>query len=714
MCADMTGGPVDNHRAVVVRGDRPGVDLLTDALDRVGVWDRLTAVTGRRSPKTLRVSLLVGMSAYDGTAAAVDPTLVEALLDELAARGYLRLTVVPSRFGPDPWLDPSTARAAAQVLGYSGRTATGTPYDIADIDDVDDVAAEEPDAEVSALVPAAWRDAAFRINMASNATHPEWGFALSITNVLGMLAAADRYYDYAVRRDAGEVAGAVLASYPTHCTVIDAVTSAHGVAAGSTLQTDTVIAATDGVLADVVGAALMGLDPVVSPVVARVLETPGLPAHYEIDGDLTPYAGFRNTHAAMRELLADAPRGVTRVLVPALTPVDRRRTTFTDPTLDALNRLLAGMAQSADRDPTSMAGLLGVCGWAIMVGNSVESWQTMFAKSRPRRRQTQLGLDLGSYTEADYDAVVDYIEPLEAIVDAVPADAWGMRRCALEGSVLFRCSRMLAAPYNDFIARVDISESIRLMNDYLGGATVPVARDEEGRVLRQAERNVYLPQPNYLALFGGQPIDVCKLESIRYGADEQKICWRTVRSPNGSAAYDDGSVLFRAVDGGARTEIVIHARQQFTLPLFWQVVDLDRMPEVKDPLVADAYRTFFLATLDNFEARYEGRDFEIGRPWDPDGEELPTVTVTRLARMAKDGIGEVGERFGVRADDEADGLLDVDGFRHFVAGPPEQTVRDRSVRWWDQLRGKVAPVADEVARDLREVVARESGMWSGR
>ena len=31
-----------------------------------------------------------------------------------------------------------------------------------------------------------------------------------------------------------------------------------------------------------------------------------------------------------------------------------------------------------------------------------------------------------------------------------------------------------------------------------------------------AERNIYLPEPNYLALWGGLPIDVCKIELVEY------------------------------------------------------------------------------------------------------------------------------------------------------------------------------------------------------
>ncbi|MEV0387470.1 hypothetical protein [Nonomuraea sp. NPDC050643] len=211
-------------------------------------------------------------------------------------------------------------------------------------------------------------------------------------------------------------------------------------------------------------------------------------------------------------------------------------------------------------------------------------------------------------------------------------------------------------------ARVDIGRVISYMNDSLGGCVVPVATDDDGRVRWQAERNLYLPQPNHLAMFGGDVIDVCKLESVRHEPDRRRTTWRTVRSPNGSALYDDGSVTFAAADDGRRTTITVRVRQRFTLPLFWQVVDLDAWPELKAALVADAYRQFLPATMDNFEARYEGREFRIGRP----PQRVPGPPTERLALLldlAAQAAGTARERLSAPAEKVGD-----DGFAHFEAG----------------------------------------------
>src|SRR5690606_22613837 len=112
------------------------------------------------------------------------------------------------------------------------------------------------------------------------------------------------------------------------------------------------------------------------------------------------------------------------------------------------------------------------------------------------------------------------------------------------------------------------------------------------RVTHQAERNIYLPQPNYLVFYQGRNIDVSKLEFIRYQDHEQKMFWKTVKSENGSARYDDGSVRFFRRDNGD-TMVSIFGRQQFTLPLFWQIINLDNFPALKHVLFTHAYTTFF-------------------------------------------------------------------------------------------------------------------------
>jgi hypothetical protein len=194
------------------------------------------------------------------------------------------------------------------------------------------------------------------------------------------------------------------------------------------------------------------------------------------------------------------------------------------------------------------------------------------------------------------------------------------------------------------------------MADYIGGRVVVLDRDLSRRPVRQAERNLYLTQPNYLAFWGGQPIDVCKIETVSYSDTEHRLVWRTVSSPNGSATYDDGAMTFTDAGPGL-TRLTVSGRQLFTLPPFWEAVDLDRFPAYKAVLVEDAYRRFFEATFDNLEACYEGREFRIGRPAADPMRPLPTEVVATLARSA-------GKRLAAAAGPRRT-ETDADGFRHF-------------------------------------------------
>ena len=204
------------------------------------------------------------------------------------------------------------------------------------------------------------------------------------------------------------------------------------------------------------------------------------------------------------------------------------------------------------------------------------------------------------------------------------------------------------------------------MNDYLGGVVVALAHDASGRPVRQAERNIYLPQPNYLVLYQGKPIDVSKLEVVEYAADRHRLYWKTVLSENDSATYDDGIATFERTGDGTR--VTITGRQQFTLPMFWQVFDPDIVPGLKARLVTHAYQTFFDRTIANFEALVEGRDIRIGRPVDepapPPVEQLMPL-LQQIGEIAMPLLRQLaGRNDGTMAG--ADHRIDSDGFVHIT------------------------------------------------
>jgi hypothetical protein len=622
---------------VVARQSATGAgDLLTTALDEIDL--------GRLRTGAPTVTILV-------TAPAADPSRLTELL---AAAGF---------------------GAVAVLRPGSGDTRT----------------AELPEGSVlqGIELPSSWLDADFRVVVAGASTDVLQGYH-------GTCAALANLIPSGCAVPAAEVVADLLKHVPPDLAVVDATVASDGCfgsVRAAPRSTQTVVAGTSAIAVDEVLATLMGVDPAQSPVVAHAMTEMGLPVPREVHGSLQPWEGWRPVPAQ----LADACRRATAVL-PAFglllqTVAGDAPAPDDDPVLREIRRWFGPLVQRVDEDPTALSSLVAAVESLAFWGAGAQAWSTVFAKARVPRPEVSLGMDLGSYTAADYDAVADYLAPLAQLAAAVPPRAGGLRWRRYGGGVLFCVERDLDAPYDAFVARVDLSRAIRLMNDYVGGTAVVVARDDNGRVVRQAERNLYLPQPNYLAFSGGECIDVCKLEVVHYGDRESTISWRTVRSPNGTAVHDDGAVTFRAI--GDQTRVTIVGLQEFVLPPFWQTVDLARYPALYDALTEDAYRRFFTSTLDNFEGCYEGRDVQTGRAVSVDPEP-PTARWSRGLQVAAGLLREVGSK----DEDDVAPTVDRDGFRH-VAGQATPRVElttptARRTRW----ESVVADLTQAVARDL--------------
>jgi hypothetical protein len=356
--------------------------------------------------------------------------------------------------------------------------------------------------------------------------------------------------------------------------------------------------------------------------------------------------------------------------------VDRELFPFKDILADRINAAVVRFTSHLDADPIAFWLTVFISYSASAAHATLDAWRILAAKDSLVHRHVPLGIDPDAYDREDYLAVRDYIGSLEPLLGHARGDSGGLRWTLLDGSVLFDISRVIPVPFDEFVRRVDVSRAIGFMNDYIGGRIVIVESDAHGRPLLQAERNLYLPQPNYLALSGGRCIDVTKLECAAYGDDRHALYWQTVRSENGSARYDDGMVSFeRTADGETRSRVF--GRQEFVLPPLWEFVNLPVYAALKSFLVTSAYQVFFTRTFANFEAVAEGRDVRIGKPADPlrgeDGGTAPpslaaiselAASALALLPQARDAtkamlLGAHGVVPG--------GEVDADGFVHFTA-----------------------------------------------
>ncbi len=678
----------DDAVAVVRKAGTPAAELLDQALAASGFWTLLAArvnATGR-SQNELSIAIKPDLDVVEvGSPAGTDPELVEALIARLREEGYAQVVVCDGRNRSDPWLLNRDAYCVPDLVGYTFEAPAGRPYEVAWVDDqprgvpihAPSGAAAADAGEQALQVNRAWVDADVRITFGAAKTDDTWGYALTVQNLLGLVSSAGT----AARWSPEDRCLHILRHVPPHFAILDAVVSSHGSAGAfmpRPLATDTVIASASSLLVDWVAALKMGQDPYDSPINRLALERLGAPGSWSLVGDTAPWNDWKNPAPTLLEA------GRVRARWPALDelvravvrPTDRERFPFRAVLLDQLNATVVekfeGLSDAWVRE--AVLGLAAtLLAWVARARNALAY---TVSKGRIARSEAPLTLDLGALDARAYDETRGMVEGYARVLEGAPTDPRGFRIRTIGGHIHFAASRVLPLDFDDFVARVDVAASIRYMNDYLGGSFTVVEADAAGRPVRQAERNVYLPQPNWVGVFGGQEIDVEKVERIAYEKDAHTIWWRTLNSPNDSADSDDGSVVFARTPAG-QVEVRIFARQRFRLPASVASARVERWPGVHGPLVSEAYGSFFDGTLSNLRAAYAGEPFRIGAPArgdsDPDHGDVYSVAAGAMAFLNR-VLGWTTNAPPAAATDRATtadghtatpGEIDELGFAHF-------------------------------------------------
>ncbi len=622
------------ERVVAIRSNKDKYALLDEVLKQAGFWRQLERTRLHLGVERKNLKILIkpdfnGFELMGST--ATDPQLVEHLIDQLHERRYATVTVAESRNSFDRWLENRDVQVLADLLGYRFVTPKGNAYEITDF--AEDLV-PGPFASGSILhgtrLPRIWSEADFRIIFAKNKTDDENGYYLCLDNLISVLPLRDKDYHYKHRLKRSDVLVELLKHTKVDFCIIDAYISNHGNGGNRVarpIETRTLIAGCHLLLTDHCAAVKMGISPDASACHAEAVRQLGLPEPHRVDGDLTPYSNWINIHPLVLHSTREreAWTEISQLLQPWLQMIDHEAFPFKDPVHERLNRALSHYLAGIDENIMVFWSVVGLNYMIGTLHRAVKPLEIMYWKDSLSHEEVGLNIRSEDYTLKDYEAIAAYLEPLEEQVQALTPDLNGLRWTYHEdGSVLFEFSRVIPVDYDDFVRRVDVAKTIQYMNDYIGGLVIQVQKDGQGRVTHQMERNLYLPQPNYLALYQGKNIDVSKLELVRYGAHEQKMFWKTVKSENGSAKFDDGTVRFIRLESG-ETLVSIFGRQQFTLPWFWEVINLDNYPALKHVLVTHAYTTFFTQTMANLEAVYEGRDVRIGKAWDPRAGESDTA-----------------------------------------------------------------------------------------
>ena len=240
--------------------------------------------------------------------------------------------------------------------------------------------------------------------------------------------------------------------------------------------------------------------------------------------------------------------------------------------------------------------------------------QIALAKPTLGRKRLPIRLNLDEYRNEEFRYDTTSVETVHKLLQDVPLNNEGLRWIHEDDGVLFYAEVFVDAPFDEFVARCDISRVGDCFRDVLGINTQVIRRDEAGRPTLQIERIAALAQPNYAAFLGKDELDVYKLEFQEYGPDQQRNYMRTVCSPNASTWVDDSFMEFSRTPDGDRTRIVFVARQAFPRPRLMVLARLDRWDWFRTVVTEDAYRRFWSDTLNNMLNRYEGQEVGIGRP----------------------------------------------------------------------------------------------------
>jgi hypothetical protein len=470
----------------------------------------------------------------------------------------------------------------------------------------------------------------------------------------------------------------LLRATPLHFAIIDAVVRAHGSGAARAprpIETNCIIAATDVQLADHIGALKMGADPAISRIWSAVTARRPMPKKYSLHGELRVYPGWRNVNPVLVDSARKRNASTTaqRLTAPWLQTLDPTMFPLKSPVDAQVNASVAPLFANLDDDPGALSTLVLLNHLIAASARTLDMYRTIFDKDALQHIHVPLGLNLGEYPPAAYAAIYPELAALAPLLADLPEQAAGLKWRYIDEAVVFQYTRTIPVDFDTFVSKVDVARTIQYLNDYIGGVIVPVEHDRQGRVTRQAERNVYLPQPNYVVLADGKPIDVSKLETVYYADGLHRMCWKTVKSENESAKSDDGIVTFeRDANAPAQTIVTILGKQLFVLPPFWQAMSLDLNPDLRAHLVTDAYRTFFDRSVANLEALLEDRDIRIGKAWHQpttpdDHAPPPSQSVERIVSQTISRVKDWLPQTNLASPPAETGAADDNGFVHFSA-----------------------------------------------
>jgi len=220
-----------------------------------------------------------------------DPQMIEYVIDRMHEGGYRNLAVAEARSTYGTFYTNREVKTVARHIGLTEKN-----YRVIDLSE--DL---EPYLYAGKLghhyVNREWKKADFRIAFAKNKTHSYARYTLCLKVIYGALPMENKFLEYHHKRDIYSTTIEFLRRFPVHFALIDAHVSADGpfgiFADKNPNITETIIGSEDPVAADWIGAAKMGLDPMVSDYMKQAVEAFGKP-QIRLVGDRSLYPKWVN------------------------------------------------------------------------------------------------------------------------------------------------------------------------------------------------------------------------------------------------------------------------------------------------------------------------------------------------------------------------------------------------------------------------------------
>jgi uncharacterized protein (DUF362 family) len=286
----------DKTVKVVAARNRDKLEALDEVLEKAGFYEKLDEhheLSGKNKDEFLVVVKPNFMFTYStkDPSTYTDAELVEHLMDRMFERGYRNLACAEARSTYGVFFTNREVKTVARYVGLSERN-----YRIIDLSE--DLEEYRFSGKLGKhTVNRDWKKADFRISFAKNKTHTYARYTLTIKNIYGALPMEDKFYEYHHLRDIYTTTVEFIRHFPIHFALIDAYLSADGpfgIFADKTPRaTETIIGSTDLVATDWIGAAKMGLDPMVSDYMKEAVKAFGKPK-IQMIGDRSIYPDWVN------------------------------------------------------------------------------------------------------------------------------------------------------------------------------------------------------------------------------------------------------------------------------------------------------------------------------------------------------------------------------------------------------------------------------------